>query len=472
MSTRSTNAVICLEGSRLSAIQTEITRTGETRVQAAVCKSVASLSEEGGGRASAEIKKILNTDSFSKSVCLALPRHEVVVKQLTIRCGDLDDAALMPMVRLGLGRENAVDLPNVVIDYTVISREEHNATVLVVAVDRTKLDRLRSLMSGAGRKISSIRLRADGLSAYTPTQETTLVIAPGPSGCEFAVVRDGLTLLSRASQDAVTPEQIRVEADRTLLSSRMVNPALNTQHPVLVSSSASEFPETWVHSPSPTTNPGLGRALQNVHLPLLGLAVEEPGQHRIDLQNPQKAADHGAPQRQRAMLAAFVLIAMVGTSWVLGNNKTKRLDDAIAVASDQRSKALGTYLSSLVDQARLEHETQWTQARVDWSAHLDSLINTLPAPGDVLLNEISARSESRITFRPGDKSTLPGRWGVEHAVRMDISGTAKDRATNQALRESLLARDRSDLEINGADTDTQFNLQVVTPLASPTEAGR
>jgi hypothetical protein len=465
------NAVVCLEGSRLAALQTETTRTGVVTVRAAVCKSVPGLAEEGTGKASGEIKKILNADGFAKSVCLALPRHEVIVKQLTIRCGDLEDADLMPMVRLALGRENAVDLPSVEIDYTVISREDKNATVLVAAIDRARLGRLRAILSGAGRKVTSVRVRSDGLAAYTENEEATLVVAPGPSGCEFAVVRGGVSVLSRASQDSITPDQIRVEADRTLFSSRMVNPAMTGQSPALVSSSASEFPETWTHAPSPPSHPTLGKSLQNVHLPLLGLAVEEPGPHRIDWQNPQKAVDRAAPARQRVMLAAFVLIAMVGTSWVLGNNKTTQLDGAISTASQARDKARDAYLAYLVDQARLKHETQWTRARVDWAAHLDSLIATLPPPGDVLLNEISGRSESRVTFRTGDRSTLPGTWGVEHAVRLDLSGTAKDRATIEALRATLLAREQSKLTINGADTDDEFNLQLTTPLASPREAG-
>ncbi|MFG0306828.1 MAG: hypothetical protein ACF8Q5_11505 [Phycisphaerales bacterium JB040] len=467
----SVETVVCPDGTWLTALTTERDRSGQVRVRASLRTELPSLADADADDAAQSVEEALDDAGIARgNVTLVLPRHAVVEKSLRVECGDLDDNALGTIVRVRLARERGGSLENCLVDYRVVSREGDTAHVIAASVEESRVERYEQLLRSAGRRVRSVRVRTDGLAPFAGEHGTELIVAPTARGAEFAVTVAGSPVFTRACLDAASPDRLQIEADRTVASSRSADPSLSLAEPRFASHPEASVPEGWAPVHAPAGN-GPGLRLEPGSDPgLVGLSAEpDGGPHRIDFRNPMTPPDAGAPARQKAMLVALALIAILGTVWVLADMRISELDAQIAAAESAREKAFAGYLDGLTAEARFRHQAEWASVRIDWAGHLERLTGALPPPGDVVLNEIDMRLDSAVRFAPGEGAALPGRWDSRDLVSIEISGKADSRETIQRLRESLLPF--GTLTSSGADTEQDFSLRLVTNAELPDAGG-
>ena len=92
-----------------------------------------------------------------------------------------------------------------------------------------------------------------------------------------------------------------------------------------------------------------------------------------------------------------------------------------------------------------------------------------PSDDQAWLDEIDLRLDSSVRFAPGDGAALPGRWGSQNLLSIEIGGKADSRETIQSLRESLLPL--GTLTSSGADTERDFSLRLITDARLPDSVG-
>lgn len=463
--------IICFDGTWLTALATERDRSGEIRHGASLRVEIPELTDPQSEELAETVARALDEAGIPRGqVTLALARHAVVEKPLRIECGDLADNALGTIVRVRLGRERGGTLDHSLIDYRVVARDGETADIVAASVDEAKVERFEDLLRRAGRKVRSVRVRSDGLAAYASETGRGLVVAPTPGGAEFAVVEDGTPVYTRAILEAASHDRLRIEADRTLASSGASDPSQPAPVPVFAIPSTVTVPEDWKPVVAPVGHAESLGLREDSDPGLVGLAAEPADvTHRIDFRNPMTPPDENAPARQKAMLVALALIGIVGTIWVLADMRTSELDAQIVAAESAREKAFADYLDGLTAEARFRHQAEWASTRIDWAGHLDRLTRALPPPGAVVLDEIDLRLDSSVRFAPGDGAALPGRWGSQNLLSIEIGGKADSRETIQSLRESLLPL--GTLTSSGADTERDFSLRLITDARLPDSVG-
>ena len=411
------------------------------------------------------MRRVLDEAKVPKAgVTLALPRAEFVVRTSEYDLGDRAEGSLAPLIAMRLEREYPEPGTPLTCDFSSTDRAGEHVWITAAAMPSSRVAWWVQVLKTAGRPARSLRIRTDCLTAFVADEQPTLVTYPGVHATEFAVVAHGSVQFSRSTPGSLAGKPLQIEADRTIASLRTTKPGLQVASHVVVADDSHEVPEAFQRVQAPIDLPGHEDSAVT-DMSLLGFASEPSRSHRLDLLQPQTPPDTGAAARQRVMLVALLLIAIVGSAFVFGRMKTEDLQRELDLATAARNEASKSYIDALADEATFRHQAAWASARFDWAAHLQRTIETLPEPGRVVLDQIQLRGDTEIRFNPGGDVALPGSWNSRQIVRLDLSGKSTDRESIEALREALLPL--GTLTSRGADTENAFDLELLSTEPRP-----
>lgn len=385
----------------------------------------------------------------------ALARAHVVLKRIMLP--STDDRELPHMTRLALQRELPFDADQAVIDYVPVERGETSTTVLAVAVPEEVLDHTRRVAQAAGLGIERVSLRAMGTAALLRSlgadpDETVLAVDVIGESVEFCIVSAGVVRFSRAAdisnltEVSAIADSVITETRRTWMSYRIVeeSPAVGGAVVVgdrLVSEQTARpiGKMLSVKAEILDSHPMIDGANHNLDRlwPLAGLLLETAlGQETINFASPRKRPDTAGQTRRRTLLAAGAVVVMLGTLWTIGRIQLQKLQDELDRLKGVRGDLIDEDYRCQRDGAKLEHLVQWEAARVDWLSHVQFLSDLLPPADTVVLDSWTGSLEFRgVRY---DKDAQQDKWSAPKELSILLDGEAKDRATADALRETLV----------------------------------
>lgn len=372
-----------------------------------------------------------------KRVIVDVPRDRAVINRLTLPPTPLHELA--SAVRLQALKELPFPLEDAHIDFVVLQKEGGAATeVLLAAVRRETLERLRATCSAAGLELARLGLRpyANLVSVqHLPgmSERRVMFIDVGPTASEIDVFRGGFLAFSRAANVAVpfsggelVGEDSRVSSKADLsgaaLSEEFESAAVN-ELLLEISRTLQAYRATEANAPvdqfviagGTGLEPALAQAVaRRFNLPavlfdpsgplgvpppdavklrsfssVLGLAqgLTRTGQLEIDFLNPKKPVPRGQSlQKQLRLygLAAAVVLAALGT-WVLHeftqlNAAIARLDEAVNGEGDSFRNRVRDMVKVELRTAEVAH---WEQemAQTVWLDQLLWLTRSAVEPG-------------------------------------------------------------------------------------------
>lgn len=440
-------------------------------------------------------------------VLWCVPRSDVVLKTLSLprgEAGQVRPEELLAMVRLQMTRALTVMAEGAPIDFVDLSPraaggEPSQHHVLAAALPTDRMEWARRWCEAAGGRLSAMGLRCFGAASIagdiaSRSAGSTLVVAPGYSGVEFAVIADGCLTFARAAElprpaqddqvDGFT-ERVIVEARRTAAGlkpggtgldgvvvagddalSRIVAGRLGDALGVQASA---------VGTPAmvslPDSMPDEARAAL---APLAGLLVERAlARPTLDFVNPRRAPDRRARLRQAGLAAALGLIVLGGAAYVSADRRLAALDREINTLAEQHRTLTGEYSRYLLDHARLNHAEAFLAGRVDWVAHLRRVSDLAPEPGQARFEALSGVLRASPTYTPRARGARypDGAWSGRPEATIDIAGRVSSRAVAEGFRGRLVADPSYRVESAAPDVDDRFDLAMVSTQAAPASPG-
>jgi Tfp pilus assembly PilM family ATPase len=435
---------------------------------------------------------------------ILIGREHIVMKRLTLPT--IEVAELPDMVRLAMSRELPFDLASAVVDFLPLESSGTSTTVLAVATSQAVIAHQRALAQAAGLSVGRIALRTLGVAALAESArdgswalnlldrsdsvaspECTLLIDVRSENIELTVVRRNVIDFSRAAevpepQDKLAiAEALVTETRRTWMSyqsshessaSRNANPEAQQAH------SSSAEPELKAQS-SPLHEAlllGERRVCEYAagpvgHLlgvrarvldapaqietsghdvdalwPLIGALLEETRKRQtIDFAHPRKAPDLGARARQRRLIAAGIAVVALIGAWTMARHQLRSLNkQAETLAGEQREQSpqIARYFR---DRYKLEHLKKWESTSVDWLQHASYLTSIAPPPDRLVLEAWTG------SLKFDGVKYVKGKWAANPQVTISIDGEAKDRATADGFRDTLVQSSVYEAETRGAD---------------------
>jgi hypothetical protein len=186
-------------------------------------------------------------------------------------------------------------------------------------------------------------------------------------------------------------------------------------------------------------------------LPLAGLLLEDDAAvelagNAVDLLHPTPQIDVAARARERALVVAGVVVVAALGGWTLGAQSWRTLESR---HDDLRTKALNAEpvrVGFRRDELRLKHIEAYRDLAPDWLAHFDALRRFAPDPSSVVLDGLTAQLDgTEISYSEG------GRMTAAPELRFVLDGEAKDRATADGLRDTLVKEKGYTVASTGAD---------------------
>ncbi len=421
----------------------------------------------------------------------ALSREYVALKRMTLPT--IDAVELPDMTRLALQRELPFDPEEAVIDFLPLSRGESDTTVLAVAVPESVLAYTRSLARAAGLKIQRVSLRGLGAAMLIEAEDhdpegdeqRTLLIDVTDRSVEFSVVENGAIRFSRAAEimpDESTQthaESVIREIRRTWMSYRIVDEDSRVDRALLIGDGAlgsdtanavADMLQVKTRRLDAHARIDVNGAAMEGVWPLAGLLLGSNLQHAtIDFMQPRKAPDVGARKRQVALALAglFIIIAFGGWTMarrVLGPLEL-RLDNQKSISLDLAPK----YRRYGRDKYKLEHLAQWESTKVDWLEHAAALVELLPGPESIVIDEFTGTLNFRgVTF---DHKTK--QWSADRDIVIVLDGEAAGRQVADAFRAALVDSNLYRTSSSGTDSEGGkrlpfgFSFRLETTIARP-----
>lgn len=467
------------------------------------------LEWSNAGAVGAWLGSALRDSGLGGPFMLAVPRGDVVMKEIDLPAEGLELGEMIASARLQLKRQAAVDVDEQTIDLIDVGGDDGGRRVLAGALPSDRSRWLHDVADAAGLKLGRIRLRSSGsgamLAGMGGGRWGVLGVSLGPRSAEFVLAEQGKLAFVRTVQaarpeahrrqepgdrgdaaDTPTPEEvyaarIAVEARRTLLSLRSGQEEREIASVALLADDelarrAGEAIERELDLPVELL--GVGDRVEGLDrvpaadrcafVPLVGLALAElDGIDVLDFGRPRQPPDRRARARQVALAVLLALAAIVGIAYTFGKVRTRSLDREIAEARDQRARVTGQYVDMLVDDLRAAHAERWVEGGVDWLAHLDAVVARLPEPGEVVLGELSGVVAADIGFERSVSGGVGGDWRTERQASITVQGTVRGREIAAGTRERLLRGGGYRVVNKGPDVDDRLALELLTPDRRP-----
>ncbi|MCE2883892.1 MAG: hypothetical protein LW806_03190 [Planctomycetaceae bacterium] len=428
------------------------------------------------------IASLLGRDGIGAApAVLSIPREDAVVAVAELP-GD-DEADLRSMARIAVVRDTAAEGVESANDFQFERRGQDGARIVAASVP---VATIASLRGSTDVPIARVSVRALGTLALVRAapeiaRGLVLVVDVTRDAVEIVVVRDGLLVQSRgasvprAAGDEANPGvdapatgvDEAVQATRFALSSlRAAEGAATVPSRVIVLASRADFARissdlsrvAGVAASRLESHPSVGLAAgvdpESLHAsnwPLAGLLLEDEAALRrdgsaIDLLSPTGPIDTAARMRQRALIAAGLVVVAALAGWTLGAREWRGLESRRDDLEAKARNALPELRRAKRDDLRLRHIDAYAKLSPDWLAHLDALRRFAPDPSSVVLDAMTAQlSGTEIEY------SREGAFVATPELRFVLDGEAKDRALADGLRDALVREKGYTLGSTGAD---------------------
>lgn len=422
-----------------------------------------------------------------KPVAWVAGRGDVLLKRLSLPRPPMENQ-LPAMVRLQMARAMPVAGADAATDYTVLGESGDTLDVLGASVPAERLAWMRSMLSSAKLKLGSVVLRAQCsacLAGLPEDGQARIVVSPGASSVEVVVLEPGGVVTSRGI-DATWPagdhegfvHRIAVEVKRTWMGYRSSASSLPVGSAVVLGESdlcgsiaravgeAIESPASALGHDGLLAWEGPGdEPTRWLALGGLGVAMCD----RVDLLSPKRGKATRSKTRERALLAAMAMVAVVGGAGALAYVRLGDLESQASALGRQRTNLQNDYAQLLLLRSRLDHLRALRESRPQWSGHLERVLGHVSAEG-VRLDVLGGASRGGVWFgdpkgqrsysftvaqyRPGVRGVLSVQGAVEHR---ELAGMVRGRLVNDPLYI---------VQTQGPDAGEGFKLDVLTTARS------
>lgn len=407
---------------------------------------------------------------------VVVSRSSVILKKLDAPEG-LRDEDIDGYVRMQLKRQGPIEGD----DAGVGARRLPSGELLAAAMPADVLGFLREVMQGAGRRVTGVRLRADGIAAFASEfAGRRLLVHALPMSAEL-VVADGPHAVF-AREAAITggegrAEALAVQIQRTRMGARASGFEVGEATVRFADADEAPIPEEALADAVGGTVSGFGPLAEGwgaqdngldarasaALAPLIGLASGWDAGAALDLA-AARPATRGQRVRRVAMLGAAATLVLGGGVWTVAQQRLGDLRGRVEAAEGRAVELRDRYVASLTREARLRHLEMWAGLDPDWVGRLDWLSATLPAREEALLDELRGVFEGGVVFRPEKRGVYTnGAWLGEGAITLTLDGRAARRDAMTDLRARLLEGDSVRLTPRGADEDDTFSFRLTIP---------
>jgi len=386
-------------------------------------------------------------------------RDRLSFKRLVLPGAERDEIA--GMVRLAMLREAAVSA-DAVVDFVPIG-----ADAWAVAASAKEIASVRAIAATAGIAVERIAPRTFGTAYLLETLPA--IDARADSGdapdaaidlCGDAVElvvagRDGLRATRGATVVDPDADASVTEARRSWTGFRLqqpdqrpaaidvIGPADVARRVVVALAGDAGLPVSHLAAHPDVTctvDPG-------ATWPLVGLLLEGARKReRIDLASPRRAPDLAARRRMQLYAVVAIIGIAYAMGWTIGRKERGTIE---ARRTELRAKAEGALLEHRQfkrDELRARHIDAWTNADLPWLDSLSYIAGFAPDASRVVLTGWNGQALS-------DEATVAkdGTMKIPAEVRIAIDAEAADRATADALRESLVSK--RDFNVRSTSTE-------------------
>ncbi|MFI4916654.1 MAG: hypothetical protein ACIAS6_09140 [Phycisphaerales bacterium JB060] len=459
---------------------------GQPRVGAGLCarlpEDVAADDAEAVGQWVGE--QLKQAGLKGKQAVWVAGRGDLLLKRLSLPKPP-SEGQLPAMVKLQMSRAMPVQGGDASTDFVVLREEGGQVEVLGASVPAERLAWMRSMLSSAKLKLGSVVLRAQCsacIAGLPDTGHARIVVSPGAASVEIAVVEPGGVVTSRGV-DAAWPtgeqegfvRRIAVEVKRTWMGYRAAPNSLPVQDAVVIggsglcSSIASEVGEiievdaSALGAESFAVLGDQSGADPTRWLALSGVGVSACD--RLDLLNPRRAKAERSQSRERVLLGAMAVIALVGGLGVYGYIRLGDLQSEKDRLSKQVSRLQSEYEKMVLDRTRLQHLQALKETRPQWSGHLERVMGHAASSG-VRIEQLSGASRGGVWFgSPDGARSYPFTSGeYRPAVRggLTLQGVGEHREMAGMVRGRLVDDPIYLVQTQGPDAGLSFKLEVDT----------
>lgn len=419
-----------------------------------------------------------------RQVAWVAGRGDLLLKRLSLPKPP-SEGQLPAMVKLQMSRAMPVQGSDASTDFVVLREDDGKLDLLGASVPAERMAWMRSMLGAAKLKLASVVLRAQCsacIAGLPDAGHARIVVSPGASSVEIAVVEPGGVVTSRGV-DATWPtgeqegfvRRIAVEVKRTWMGYRAAQNSLPVQDAVVIGGSglcqaiADEVAETIEAETTALAAESFAVVGDQAGsdttrwLALAGIGVSSC--ERIDLLNPTRARAERSQTRERALLGAMAVIAIVGGVGVYGYVRLGDLEQEKARLTSQVSTLRSDYTALVLDQTRLEHLQALRQTRPEWSGHLERVMGHAAASG-VRLEQLSGASRGGVWFGDPSGARTYSFTAAEYrpAVRGELSlqGVGEQRDVAGIVRGRLVDDPLYFVQTQGPDAGLGFKLEVDT----------
>jgi hypothetical protein len=401
---------------------------------------------------------------------VALPRESVLVGRIELPSDD--EAELRSMAHIALLRDYTIEGVECTGDFQRSAVAEQTTAVIAAGAARSRVQEACARVGAPAVRVSA---RVLGMLALVRTSDTlasgtTLALDFTPGSLECALVREGELLHSRGAGMAPVPGEQAVSA--ALVEFRRLMAALRTSIPGLAldriviagerSLVASLAPQVASIAACSATrldaHPRIAFASPDVReracascLPLAGLlledehAVEHAG-NAINLLHPTPQIDVAARARERMLMVVGAVVIAAIAGYTLGIRSWRTLEERHDDLLSKARNAEPVRLRFQRDELRARHIDAYKTVVPDWLAHFDALRRFAPDPSSVVLDSLTVQIDGTdIDYTEG------GKMVAKPELRFVLDGEAKDRATADALRDTLVKEKGYTIGSSGAD---------------------
>ena len=399
-------------------------------------------------------------------------RDRLSFKRLVLPGAERDEIA--GMVRLAMLREAAVSA-DAVVDFVPIGAE-----AWAVAASAKEIAAVRAMAVAAGVSVERIAPRTFGTAYLLETLPAVDARADDNDAPDAAIDlcgdavelvvagRDGLRATRGATVVDPDADASVTEARRSWTGFRLQQPdqrpaAIDVIGPTIVATRVvaalagdAGLPVSHLAShPDVTCKVDPGAAW-----PLVGLLLEGARKReRIDLANPRRAPDLAARRRMQLYAVVAIIGIAYAMGWTIGRKERGTIE---ARRTELRAKAEGALLEHQQfkrDELRVRHIEAWTNADLPWLDSLAYIAGFAPDATRVVLTGWNGQALS-------DEATVAkdGSMKIPSEVRIAIDAEAADRATADALRESLVSKREFNVRPTSAEGKAGRRLPVAVEM--------
>ena len=476
--TLKSQAAIDLGHRRLRAVEAVIERGRATVVRSVDVALPDDVADAPDAERGAFVAATLRAAGFSAGrATWTIARDRLSFKRLALPGAEPHELA--GMVRLAMLREAAVGM-DAVVDFVPAG-----ADAWAVAASAKEIESVRAVAAAARIGVERIAPRTFGIAYLLETLPTRPgVDADAPDAAvdltgdalELLVAgRDGLRATRGTAVTGTGNDASKTEARRSWTAFRLQQPdqrpvAIDVIGPadVALGVVAALSVDTGLPVSRLDTHPDV-RCTEDpgAAWPLVGLLLEGARKRAcIDLADPRRAPDMAARRRMRAYAVVAILGLAYAIGWTIGRKERATIDARRTELRAKADGALAEHRAYRRDELRARHLDAWMAADPAWLDSMLYLSGFAPDASRVVLAGWNGQAMA-------DEAVLAkdGSMKVPGDARIAVTAEAADRATADALRESLVSKREFTVRSTSTEGKAGRRLPVAVELVIEGEDG-